>query len=356
MDSAPPSFVPKAGSKKRKKKKKKKRSAPKDEVDPHYDPDSVEAPTESKRRPKSPRSRRTHFEVDATATAMLSQSGSRFKDKRGGGMLDRGVKNRIPKGTRTQLESLREGTYDTDNIQNLEQHDKQFTDKLYAPKVFDDDDSHGDEDEHKSQGASTKQELDDDNDVLMDMDASKLKKEEAGKHNGVDEEEDDGWHIESVWSNEDYAPIELKQKPSFGALNKQDMSAVFRENEEKNEFVFFQMPAVLPLVSHLSEDEKFAIKQRKKVQTSLLKQFGEGEIGKIRIRKSGKAEFVVGDYVLDVDFASPMDCYQQVMHLRLEMATDEARTCPYKGKAQFVGSVPPQNNLVCSYRVKDLVV
>lgn len=81
---------------------------------------------------------------------------------------------------------------------------------------------------------------------------------------------------------------------------------------------------------------------------------GEGQIGTIRIRKSGKTEFVIGDYVLDVNFSCPMDCHQKVMQLHCENVLDGSGTI--KGKAQFLGNVPPQNNLVCSFRVEDLVL
>merc|ERR1712087_122789 len=70
----------------------------------------------------------------------------------------------------------------------------------------------------------------------------------------------------------------------------------------------------------------------------------------IRVRKSGKMEFVIGDYVLDMDFASPMDCYQQVLHLHLQQKQNGA-----EGSAQFLGEVPAQKRLVCSYKVQDLI-
>ena len=258
--------------------------------------------------------------------------------------------NRVAKGTRLEVTASDLG-FDVDG--DLEGHEKEYDRKLFIPQIVvdqsDPDDDDDDEDHDSDEKRDLVEPMNDDN--AMDID-----KEE-------EDDEDIGTEDHDPWSNDqdNYTPITLDTKPSYGKKGKfkqKEMFKIFKEKKDShnNQFMFIQMPSVLPLVSQLNEDEKHDIKLRKRVQTSRLKQFGEGEIGKIRLRKSGKAEFVIGDYVMDINFASSMDCYQQVMHLHCEMNTEEDYNNQIKGKSQFLGNVPPQNNLVCSYQAKDLIL
>eukprot|EP00485_Elphidium_margaritaceum_P003270 CAMPEP_0202690344 /NCGR_PEP_ID=MMETSP1385-20130828/5354_1 /ASSEMBLY_ACC=CAM_ASM_000861 /TAXON_ID=933848 /ORGANISM="Elphidium margaritaceum" /LENGTH=375 /DNA_ID=CAMNT_0049345593 /DNA_START=26 /DNA_END=1150 /DNA_ORIENTATION=- len=371
-DAAPPTFVPKkAGSKKKKKKKKTSVSNKEPELDPHYEGNAPSTATQTQQKPKTSHKKRTHFEMDdAAPTISLSSGFNRYskygRAARGGDNqsqtritgdstarhIAQGVKNRIPKGTRTKMESAAVTNEwdadDNDNLDKLERVNRQFTQEMAAPTVLeDDDDSHDDDASRQLKNRA-------------DEDAEEHKNVAAGGDNDGDgdDDDDDDECMQDPWHDEvdnKYTPISLSTKPSYGGLRAADMPQVLTEKADGNEFVFMQLPSVLPLQSRLSESDKADLRMQKKVRTSLLRQFGEGEIGKLRVRKSGKTELVIGDFVMDVDFAAPMDCYQQVMHLRLEMITDDhTRQHGYKGKCQFLGHVPPQNNLVCSYRAKDL--
>eukprot|EP01083_Nonionella_stella_P280772 955194_1 len=308
----PKKHLPHAGGKKKKKKKHKKRHKKlnkEPEQDPHFSPSrSKQLETKAKRKYK----RKTHFEVDDVApTIQISRNYDRNKNRSSvPGGFKRG---RRPKGTRTVVRSGGNTNIDIQTLQNLEARRKRPT------RVWED--KSGDEEQN------------DDN--LMDID--------------VDKDND-------PWKGEQYAPVSLDTDPSYGKSGKIKQNVMFDVFEEKeqfgNDFVFIQMPPMLPLVSHLTQDEKRDLANFKKVEQSLLRQMGEGEIGKIRIRKSGKTELVIGDYVMNVNFASPTDCYQQVMHIHCENTPDGQ----IKGKSQFLGNVPPQNNLVCSYKAEDLLL
>ena len=231
-------------------------------------------------------------------------------------------KVRQPKGTRTAVSTVIPGM--EQNFESLAKGDRDSGKVAAALPVGEDDSDHGDEQK---------------GDDPMDVD---------GNEDPWNEENDD---------EQGYNPVTLKLEPSFGKMGvfeSSEMHKVFTEkvHNERNEFIFMQLPPVLPMVSRLNEDEKRDLSKGMRVQQGLLRQMGSGQIGKIRIRKSGKTEFVIGNHVLDVDFASPMDCYQQVMHLHCEQAMDKT----IKGTAQFLGDVPPQNNLVCSYKVEDLLL
>ena len=248
-------------------------------------------------------------------------------------------KVRMPKGSRQAVRIANVG--DDMEINALDKYDKEFAKKTELPDITEDMSDHYDDDmeEEKKQ------------DGTMDIDGDK----DEDDSSVIDDY--DPWKNEEDDDNDNYTPITLKSRPSYGkhgVFESTEMLNVFKEKEDHgNEFMFIQMPQVLPLISRLTEDEKHRLSRGKKVKTSLLRQMGEGHIGKIRIRKSGKTELVIGDHVMDINFASPMDCYQQVMHIHCEMANDGSDD--YRAKSQFLGNVPPQNNLVCSYRAEDLI-
>ena len=289
-------------------------------------------------------------------TIRLSSGFNRNRDNlmnsgRKSGSNGRGhIQNRLPKGARQVVTTSGNNGIDADA---LERYDREFAKKEQLPNIpedmsADDNDDDDDDDEEEEKREEEK-------DDTMDVDENK----NYNNDDTSDEEDDnyDPWQNENGDDNNNYTPITLKTKPSYGkngVFNQTEMLNVFKEKVEYgNEFMFIQMPQVLPLKSHLNEDEKLALKRKNKVKTSLLRQMGEGEIGRIRIRQSGKAEFVFGNgIVMDINFTAPMDCYQQIMHLHCEMLSDGG----IKGKSQFLGNVPPQNNLVCSYRAEDLIL
>eukprot|EP01084_Bolivina_argentea_P228159 385417_1 len=327
-------FQPKASGKKKKKKKKKKKSTNEPFLDPHF----TEANTHQQAlKPKQKRQRKTKFEIDVEAPT-IQISGDYNRNRNRNNAPNTAHIPRRPRNKRTAVSKVVFGaTNKMNKINDLEMAERKVVRTVkFSPEILEDNsgDEHDEEEEKKD---------------IMDID------------NDV---EDDNYDYDP-WMNKDnngngddevkYTPITLKRKPNYGkngTFVDNDLENVFKEKEQfGNEFIFMQMPPVLPLVSHLNEDEQNDLKKGRNVKESLLRQMGEGNVGKIRIRKSGKIELVIGEYVMDVGFSSPIDCFQQVMYIHCEHTSDSS----VKGKSQFLGNVPPQNNLVCSYRAEDLL-
>ena len=330
------------------------------EYDPHLETVSAATDHERKKRPK--RKRKTVMflnkhsiqfraysssfqmfeledaapDVKMSAPSNSGNSNSRYSGGGGGGpkrkkdpsqqkdgKSTKPPRKRNPKGTRIAVQRSKGVRNNAEKVAMWEDHEKQYNKITETTEVLED----------KSC---------DDEEQKMD--------EMHPDHNMDDDEED-------IFEDDDdrYTPITLTKRPKYGqhgVFEQSEMINVLKENtENKNDFMFIQLPPILPLVSHLNENEKRDLSKFKRVKQGLLRQIGEGQIGKIRVRKSGKAEFVIGDLTMDINFASPMDSYQQIMHIHCENSMDGS----YKGKSQFLGSVPPQNNLVCSYRAKDLL-
>merc|ERR1712228_1034957 len=336
-----PEFVPHVGKKKKKKKRgKKSNDAP--EYDPHLENVSTSNDHEKKRRSK--RKRSTMFEPEDAApdVQMYEPSNNNNSTYMGSGKKKTNVsaqkdgkstktrkRSRKPKGTRTAVRRSSGPRNNAQKVAMWEDHEKQYNKITETTRVLEDESNDDDEDDEKKEN----EDMNEWNDEDMD-----------------DMEED-------VFSDDDdrFTPITLRKRPKYGkhgVFEQSEMLNVFKENEDnKKNFIFLQIPPILPLVSHLNENEKRDLAKNKNVKQGLLRQAGEGQIGTIRIRKSGKAEFVIGDLTMDIGFSAPIDCYQQIMHIHCENSMDGS----YKGKSQFLGSVPPQNNLVCSYRAKDLL-
>eukprot|EP00039_Didymoeca_costata_P030682 m.30849 g.30849 ORF g.30849 m.30849 type:complete len:324 (-) comp8251_c0_seq1:1967-2938(-) len=107
-------------------------------------------------------------------------------------------------------------------------------------------------------------------------------------------------------------PDGAKSSSAFDTLNKDD-----------GRFVFFQLPDVLPSV--IKKDSEEMTKKKNAdgdlepdlltdvTFESALKYFGDGQFGKIQIRKSGKKELIIGNCTLIIEPASDADFLQEVV-------------------------------------------
>ncbi|KAK7112153.1 DNA-directed RNA polymerase III subunit RPC4-like [Littorina saxatilis] len=96
---------------------------------------------------------------------------------------------------------------------------------------------------------------------------------------------------------------------------------------DKEEMLFMQLPVVLPGVPATQEEDVTAPstankddsgdKDKKPVKCSL-QDFSEGYLGKLRVRKSGKTELVLGNIVLDVSMGVPSSFLQEVVSVRTD--------------------------------------
>ncbi|CAM9517075.1 unnamed protein product, partial [Chrysoparadoxa australica] len=104
---------------------------------------------------------------------------------------------------------------------------------------------------------------------------------------------------------------------------------------EKDELFFIQLPSVLPkILSNPSEETPPGVKQEDPSSSEaaavepeadavnpfkhVLDGVPSGKLGKLRIRKSGKAELVIGDCIFEVSTGIQKDFYQEVVAVDLE--------------------------------------
>ncbi|PVD38128.1 hypothetical protein C0Q70_00739 [Pomacea canaliculata] len=98
---------------------------------------------------------------------------------------------------------------------------------------------------------------------------------------------------------------------------------------EKEELIFLQLPDVLPGVPKglqlglsdgstgtANKENRENDELEKKMGACSLDHFSEGYVGKLRVRKSGKAELVLGDIVLDVTMGTSCGFLQDVVSVR----------------------------------------
>ncbi|XP_046352762.1 DNA-directed RNA polymerase III subunit RPC4-like [Haliotis rufescens] len=108
-------------------------------------------------------------------------------------------------------------------------------------------------------------------------------------------------------------------------------------NSEEDRLLFFQLPDVLPgLPPGRDEVAKTKVKTEpgtegkkeeskseedklsSQIKTCSLSDFSEGFIGKLQIRKSGRAELVLGNVTLDVSVGTPCGFLQDLVSVRVE--------------------------------------
>ncbi|KAK7475843.1 hypothetical protein BaRGS_00032893 [Batillaria attramentaria] len=100
---------------------------------------------------------------------------------------------------------------------------------------------------------------------------------------------------------------------------------------EKEELVFLQLPDVLPGqpsteilpnskgdADTVRKDGKQGEEDPQKPASCSLADFSEGYVGKLRVRRSGKTELVLGNVVLDVSMGTPCGFLQDVVSIRTE--------------------------------------
>ncbi|ETO18001.1 hypothetical protein RFI_19290 [Reticulomyxa filosa] len=123
-------------------------------------------------------------------------------------------------------------------------------------------------------------------------------------------------------------------------------------SSQKTKLLLFQIPAVLPMQLVTNELEVTGNDNRFSVST--LAQCGNGRIGTLQIRKSGKAQLVLGkcgrgnhkEFVMDVNPSCEFDCFQEVMSLKAHHTTDLVEVV---STCTVVGEVQPKDFYVCSY-------
>lgn len=74
---------------------------------------------------------------------------------------------------------------------------------------------------------------------------------------------------------------------------------------DEPQFLFFQLPAVLPLAKKPDASVDAKKGSNKTVPASKLEEVPEGRIGKILVYKSGKVKMKLGDLLFDVSARSP---------------------------------------------------
>ncbi|XP_015202548.2 DNA-directed RNA polymerase III subunit RPC4 [Lepisosteus oculatus] len=149
-----------------------------------------------------------------------------------------------------------------------------------------------------------------------------------------------------------------------GALNPQqpNVAELFQQLSLSNdgELLFIQLPDTIP-GQPITTADKVAKKERKsedrhalpfktpdpirKESTSTLSDFSEGHIGKLRIRKSGKVQLVLGEVITDISEGAAFSFLQQLVSVRLS----EGLT----GDMTVLGNV--RHKLVCSPDFEELL-
>jgi len=154
------------------------------------------------------------------------------------------------------------------------------------------------------------------------------------------------------------APIVSSTPPPTSECGESLKKAVEnKESSDGTEIYLFQLPSILPMEKITSEKEATGKDHRYCACT--LAQCGNGRIGKLQIRKSGKMELVLGSdkhndkpFVLNVNQSCKYDCHQQVMAFKAQHTTDLNEiftTCT------VLGDCPSDHFFVCSYQPDQLL-
>uniref|UniRef100_A0A2C9LL42 DNA-directed RNA polymerase III subunit RPC4 n=1 Tax=Biomphalaria glabrata TaxID=6526 RepID=A0A2C9LL42_BIOGL len=137
--------------------------------------------------------------------------------------------------------------------------------------------------------------------------------------------------IEEPESKVDVKPLSMSTALSGHTVTQEDYSVgdllKHAVKSEKGDLIFIQFPDTLPGLPP-SVDERPSTSNSsnsnkedelsKRLAACQLKDCNEGYMGKLRIRKSGKAELVLGDIVMEVMPGIPINFHQELVSIKTE--------------------------------------
>ncbi|XP_055877310.1 DNA-directed RNA polymerase III subunit RPC4-like isoform X2 [Biomphalaria glabrata] len=137
--------------------------------------------------------------------------------------------------------------------------------------------------------------------------------------------------IEEPESKVDVKPLSMSTALSGHTVTQEDYSVgdllKHAVKSEKGDLIFLQFPDTLPGLPP-SVDERPSTSNSsnsnkedelsKRLAACQLKDCNEGYMGKLRIRKSGKAELVLGDIVMEVMPGIPINFHQELVSIKTE--------------------------------------